>query len=76
MLPTPTIDDVPSADYTESAITPEPNVTINGKTLVKDTDYTFSYADNVNAGTASITVTGMGNYAGTRPRTSRLRPST
>lgn len=33
--------------------------------LVADTDYTVTYAENVNAGTASITITGKGNYDGT-----------
>ena len=31
--------------------------------LTKDTDYTLTYADNTNAGTASVTVTGKGAYA-------------
>lgn len=53
-----------SYDFTGSAITPEPAVTFNGVTLVKDTDYTVSYADNVNTGTATVTVTGTGNYTG------------
>ena len=33
--------------------------------LVKDTDYTVEYANNVNAGTADVIVTGIGNYTGT-----------
>lgn len=69
-----TIDDIPSADYTGSAIAPEPGVTINGKTLVKGTDYTLSYADNVNAGTASVTVTGTGNYTGTQTKSFAIAP--
>lgn len=40
-------------------------VTLNGKTLTKDTDYTVSYADNKNAGAAKVIVTGAGNYQGT-----------
>jgi len=53
-----------SYTYTGAAHTPEPVVTLGSKTLVKDTDYTVTYADNVNAGTASVTVTGTGNYTG------------
>ncbi|MBR0140292.1 MAG: S-layer homology domain-containing protein [Firmicutes bacterium] len=45
---------------------PEPVVTFNGKTLVKDTDYTLSWADNTDAGTASVTVTGKGNFTGAK----------
>lgn len=52
--------------YTSNTLTPVPTVTYNGKTLVKDTDYTVSgYKNNVNAGTASFTVTGKGNFTGT-----------
>ncbi len=42
----------------------EPTVTVKhgSTTLAKDTDYTVSYSNNVNAGNASVTVTGMGNY--------------
>ena len=39
----------------------------NGETvLVEGTDYTLVYANNVNAGTATVTATGKGNYVGTK----------
>ncbi len=50
--------------YTGSELTPAPTVTLNGKTLSSDTDYTVSYSNNINAGTATVTVTGVGNYTG------------
>ena len=50
--------------YTGQAICPQPVVSYNGNTLVKGKDYTVSYGDNTNAGTGSVTVTGMGNYRG------------
>lgn len=59
------ISEVGEQSYTGAAITPEITVTLGDKALVKDTDYTAAYTDNVNAGTAVITVTGKGNYAGT-----------
>lgn len=37
-----------------------------GRTLVKDTDYTVSYTNNTQAGTGTVTVTGTGNYKGSR----------
>jgi hypothetical protein len=37
-------------------------VTIDG--LTNGTDYTAAYANNVNAGTATVTITGKGNYTG------------
>lgn len=36
-----------------------------GEKLVEGEDYTLKYSDNVNVGTASITVTGIGDYSGT-----------
>ncbi|MDE7168141.1 MAG: hypothetical protein K2O28_04755 [Clostridia bacterium] len=54
-----------SYEYTSTAITPTPVVTWNGTTLVKDTDYSVSYADNIALGTATVTITGIGNYTGT-----------
>lgn len=51
-------------DFTGSAITPEPVVVLNGKTLAKGTDYTVSYANNINAGIATVTISGTGAYAG------------
>lgn len=36
----------------------------NKTTLVKDTDYTVTYLDNVNAGTATVKIDGIGNYEG------------
>ena len=52
-------------EYTGSAITPAVKVTVGGKTLTQGTDYTVSYANNVNPGTATAAVTGIGNYTGT-----------
>ena len=38
--------------------------------LTKDVDYTVAYANNVNAGEATVTITGIGNYKGvTKPVT-------
>ena len=54
--------------HTGSALTPE--VAVTG--LVKDTDYTIAYSDNVNIGTATVTVTGKGNYAGTVEKTFKI----
>lgn len=48
--------------YTGEAFTPSVTVKDGDKTLVKDTDYEVAYEDNINAGTATVTVTGKGNY--------------
>ena len=48
---------------------PVPTVTLGRYALVKDTDYTAAYANNTNAGSATITITGRGNYAGAVEKT-------
>ena len=52
-------------DFTYDGTAKEPTVTIKDgtNTLVQGTDYTVIYTDNVNAGTATITITGTGNYS-------------
>lgn len=54
---------IDAEDYDTKAHTPEPVVT-DGAALAKGTDYTVAYANNVNAGTADVTVTGTNNYTG------------
>ncbi len=48
--------------YTGSEIKPAPKVTVNGKVLKRGTDYTLAWKNNVKLGTATLTVTGKGNY--------------
>jgi hypothetical protein len=55
------IDDM---EYTGEPQEPELDVNFNGKPLVEGTDYTVEYADNVEAGKATATITGIGNYTG------------
>ena len=52
--------------YDGTAKTPTPKVTFGGTTLQEGTDYEVAYANNVNAGTATLTLTGKGAYAGTK----------
>lgn len=51
-------------EYTGSDICPVPEVIYNGIALVKDKDYILIYRDNKEAGTATVTVKGTGNYTG------------
>ena len=51
--------------YTGSAQTPVVTVKDGDRVLVKGSDYTVAYADNIKASdTASVTVTGLGDYTG------------
>lgn len=54
----------PTYAYTGKAITPGVAVETGSRTLTPGTEYTVSYSNNVNAGTATITVTGVGKYSG------------
>lgn len=56
------LDDVSNLVYTGEAYTPEVFVS---EDLVKDTDYTVEYQDNIDAGTAKIIIKGIGDYTGT-----------
>ncbi len=46
--------------------TPSVIVKLDGKTLVLNTDYTISYSNNIKVGTAAVTITGKGNYTGSK----------
>lgn len=58
-----------SFTYTGSPITPAVSVTLKNTQLVEGRDYTLAYTDHTNAGTATVTVTGQGNYIGTAKKT-------
>jgi len=62
--PVISVGSISNKTYTGSAIVPQVTVTSDGKTLTAGTDYTVSYSNNINAGTASVTVTGNGIYTG------------
>ena len=49
--------------------------TKTGTTLVKDTDYTLSYSEDViNVGTVDVTVNGIGNYTGEFKKSYKITP--
>ena len=48
---------------------PSVKISYNHFNLVEGKDYTLSYTDNINAGTAKVTITGIGNIEGTAART-------
>ena len=55
--------------YDGTAKTPAVTVKDGETVLVENTDYTLAYENNVNAGTAKVIATGMGNYSGTKEAT-------
>ncbi|MBR2151535.1 MAG: hypothetical protein IJ902_09190 [Prevotella sp.] len=51
--------------YTGKALEPAVTVKDGTTTLSAETDYDVAYSDNINAGQATVTVTGKGAYSGT-----------
>ena len=62
--------------YNGAPRTPVAVLTDNGKKLKKGTDYTVSYKNNINAGTAKVIIKGKGNYTGTVTKTFTIKPKT
>ncbi|MDE7269861.1 MAG: InlB B-repeat-containing protein, partial [Acetatifactor sp.] len=62
--------------YTGEAITPEFTVKVGSDTLVKGTHYDVAYSNNVNAGTATVTIRGKSEngYCGTKKVTFKITP--
>lgn len=63
---------IPNQTYTGSGIEPKLTLTYNKKQLVQDKDYTVTYQNNILPGTATVIVTGMGDYAGTKTATFKI----
>lgn len=55
---------IPEAAYTGEAVTPKPAVSFGATRLQAGVDYTLSYTDNVSPGTATILISGRGQYTG------------
>ena len=66
------IDDINDQIFAKDFITPDVKVTYNGGSLVQGTDYKVSYANNYNAGTATVYVTGYGDYIGSKTTTFKI----
>ena len=65
----------PSVSYTGAAVKQEQIEVYYGTALLREkVDYTISYKNNSNAGTAQVIVTGKGNYTGKAVETFEIRP--
>lgn len=53
----------------------KPTVTVkdNGVKLIKGTDYTVTYSNNIKAGTGLVKITGKGKYTGTATRSFKIK---
>lgn len=70
-----TVSGIANMTYTGNALTPTPTVKVRGTTLKLGTDYTLVYANNVEVGTATITIKGKGGYTGSKKVTFQIVPS-
>lgn len=64
-----------NATYTGKAKTPSVTVTMGTTKLTADVDYTVTYSNNINTGTAKVTVKGKGLYGGTLTKTFTIKPA-
>ena len=60
-------------NYSGSAQTQNLTLKMLGRTLVKDTDYTVAYQNNTDPGTATVTITGKGNFSDSIVRTFQIK---
>ena len=65
------------SSFTYDGAEKKPKITVkNGKKqLTANTDYTVSYKNNINAGTASVTITGKGSYSGSQTKNFTITPA-
>ncbi len=66
------VEKIPTQPYTGAAIEPGLKITCNKIPLTKNRDYTAVYTSNTNVGTAAVTITGIGSYAGTKTVTFKI----
>lgn len=64
-----------SQNYTYDGTEKKPDVTVShgNTTLTNGIDYTAAYSNNTNAGTAAVTITGIGKYTGTTAQTFTIK---
>ena len=58
--------------YTGSAIEPEPSVAVAGTPLTQGVDFSVTYRNNTEIGTATVTIVGTNNYRGTLERSFQI----
>ena len=69
------IGDIPAEDYDGFPHRPAVQLTDNttNKPLFLDTDFSLEYLNNINAGTATINITGINNYVGSASKTFTIK---
>ena len=70
------ISSIENQTVTGMEIKPKVTLTNNGVELKEGSDYSLSYSNNINAGTANVTITGQGYYTGTAHTSFTINPGT
>ena len=65
-IPNASVGTIVDQTYTGYDIRPSVSIWLNGGYLYEGRDYTLTYSNNRNIGTASVTINGIGNYYGSR----------
>lgn len=73
-ISTLSFSEISNKAYTGESLKPSVTVKDGDKTLKQGTDYSLTYKKNKAIGTATITVTGKGDYSGTKTLTFQIVP--
>lgn len=68
------VDSVSNQTYTGKTITPGVTVKYGNDVLANGYDYTLKYSNNIECGTATITIIGKGNYEGIKTVSFKIVP--
>lgn len=69
------VSNISNQYYTGEEIEPEVKVKYDGERLTLGEDYTVSYDENVNVGTAKVTIRGKGNFTSKITKTFKIKES-
>ena len=72
MISKASINKIGAQLYTGSEIEPAVTVKYNKATLTEGVDYEISYENNISVGTATIIITGLGEYTGIKKTTFKI----
>lgn len=73
LIPKLKIDKITDQHYTGSKITPKPVVKDGKNVLTENVHYTVDYKNNTEIGTATVIITGMGEYVGVKQTTFKIK---
>lgn len=70
------VNSIVNQPYTGNEIEPNLVIKYKDKVLTKNVDYKLSYKNNISVGIATVNITGMGQYTGSKKVTFKIVPKT